>query len=160
MPDLERIRNWTQSTGGRVACVAIGVAGVVALAFALRSYFGDSAAASASSGRVFVCAETGKPFSYTLVRGDTVPVTSPHSKKNTGFPAEMCSWTADGQVRSEPIPVLLEEYRGRKEPTFCPDCGRRVVVRNPPAMPGAKAPATKAEFAKQPGRPAAVTERD
>ena len=58
-------------------------------------------------------------------------------------------WTKDGKIKQDPTPVLLNEYAGKPGPTFCPDCGRRVVAHNPPPVIGAKPPPTKEEYAKR-----------
>lgn len=151
MSRMDRFREWTRTPAGRIVSVAVAAAGLFAAFVSVRSYLGGSAGAVASSERTFVCAETGKPFGYMLVAGDTLPVASPHSGKKTGYPAESCNWTADGQVRAEPVLVLLEEYKdkGKRPPTFCPDCGRRVVARNPLAVAGERPPPTKAEYEKR-----------
>ena len=76
----------------------------------------------------------------------TMPVLSPFSGKNTGYPAELCYWTKDGSIKTDPTPVLLNTYIGDNSPTFCPDCGRLVVGHNPRAVAGAHAPPTKQEW--------------
>jgi len=48
------------------------------------------------------------------------------------YPAELCFWNKDGSVRTKPTFVLLNTFRGEKGDTICPDCGRKVVPRNPP----------------------------
>jgi hypothetical protein len=142
---VARARDWANSPTGRVvvAGAALVAAGVVFLI--ARSYLSVSDAARVSADRQFICAETGKPFDHTLVRGETIPLLSPHSGKKTGYPAELCYWTRDGGTRPDPVPVLLELYRGGRGPTYCPDCGRRVVGHNPYPQPGAKPPPTQAE---------------
>ena len=105
---------------------------VIALGLVGYSAFGrKSEAEKASSQRVMICSETMKTFEYTLKEGDTFPVRSPYSKKNTGWPAEKCYWTRDGQAKRAPTYVLLNQYIGKEGPTICPDCGRKVVERNP-----------------------------
>jgi hypothetical protein len=68
------------------------------------------------------------------------------SGKKVGYPAELCYWTADGKLRSEPVPVLLNEYRGQKGPTFCPDCGRLVRPQQSQPYPNAKPPPLKKDY--------------
>ena len=102
---------------------------------------------------MFICAETGKPFEYTIKRGDTLPVKSPHSGKNTGWEAEKCFWTADGKFKSEPTYVLLNEHSGKPGATFCPDCGRLVVRFNPPPTAGATPPPKESEMKDRKARP-------
>jgi hypothetical protein len=78
--------------------------------------------------------------------GDQIPVKSPHSGKSTGYPAELCYWTKDGVIKSEPTAVLLRSHLGERSPTFCPDCGRLVVGHNPRPSQGDKPPPTQAEY--------------
>jgi hypothetical protein len=96
---------------------------------------------------VYVCSETLKPFDYELKVGDTIPVLSPYTGRQTGYPAEMCSWTKDGTVKERPTAVLLNSFAGKPEPTFCPDCGRLVVPHNPAPQAGAAPPVTKDKYA-------------
>ena len=56
---------------------------------------------------------------------------SPYTNKKTGYPAEKCFWTRDGKRKAEPTYLLLNEHRGKKGPTICPDCGRIVYPHNP-----------------------------
>jgi hypothetical protein len=65
---------------------------------------------------------------------------------NTGYPAEACYWTADGGTKTEPTWVLMNAVLGKPGPTFCPDCGRLVVARNPMPGPGVKPPPTQQEL--------------
>jgi hypothetical protein len=126
--------------------VAIGGA-VVALGVCLFSVMGSLGGTGVASNRGnFVDAETGRAFAHTLVRGETMPVVSPYSGKRTGYLAEMCGWTRDGKVRSEPVPVLLNQAAGKPGPTFCPDCGRLVVANNPAAAEGMTPPPTESEY--------------
>lgn len=97
--------------------------------------------------RIFVDATTGLGFRHELELGETIPVEAPSGGK-TGYPAELCYWTKDGQPKSDPTPVLLNSYIGKPGPTFCPDCGRLVVPRNPMAMPGMRPPPTREEWEK------------
>jgi len=87
-----------------------------------------------------------KPFKHTLAPGEGIPVMAP-SGNRTGYPAEACYWTKDGKPKSEPTYVLLNVWKGSKDPTFCPDCGRLVVPLNPIADPSRRPPPTKAEYA-------------
>jgi hypothetical protein len=130
----------------KAAITALAVIGAVGSFLFLRNYLGQSPAGAASADRVFMCAETGKSFNYTLRRGDTLPVRSPHSGRNTGYPAELCNWTPSGGVSDTFTPVLLNSVLGKSDPTFCPTCGRLVVPHNPPADPNRKPPPTRAEY--------------
>jgi hypothetical protein len=112
-----------------VVVVAVGV-------WSVWRFFASTPAVAASTRGQFVCAQTGKPFELTISPGITIPVHSPYSDSKTGYPAEFCYWTADGQIRSKPVHVLLNSYIGKREPTFCPDCDRLVRARNPQPVPG------------------------
>ena len=125
----------------------IGAAAVLML-FVLWSNLGDSAAVASASERPYICAKTGQTFTYHLKKGDVTPVASPHSGENTGYPAERCFWTRNGQVKDEPTFVLLNAYAGKSEPTFCPDCERLVVGLNPAPMAGDKPPPLRGEYRK------------
>lgn len=130
--------------GTVAAIVCVLAAGT--LLMEARSYFQSSTQLADNSTRWFVDAETRQPFQQKLEMGMQVPVKSPFTKKTVGFPAELCYWTKDGKPRKEPTPVLMNMDIGVEGPTFCPDCGRLVVGRNPAPEPTSKAPPTKAEY--------------
>ena len=139
------VREFFQTPAGK------GVAGVfVAVAVCAAGYVllhgNGSAEIDALNTRYFVDAENGKSFSANLEKA-TVPMTSPFSGKKTAWPAELCYWTKDGKPKTDPTPVLLNEYKGKQEPTFCPDCGRLVVGHNPQPSPNGRPPPTQAEYA-------------
>jgi hypothetical protein len=139
------LREFLNSPRGKVLTFgAAFVLLVVALAVIWRS-LGPSEAAGISRHRVFVDAKTGKTFNHSLEIGETIPVEAPSGGK-TGYPAELCYWTREGSLKSSQTYVLLNQYKGDRSPTFCPDCGRLVIQLNPPAIPGDKAPPTKAEY--------------
>src|SRR5687767_10944015 len=104
MPNL---RDFMDSPAGKTTAVALVLVALVAVYLSVRANFGPSSAAALSKDRTFICSQTQKPFEYTLKLGDQVPVKSPHSGKNTGYPAELCYWTKDGQIKTDPTPVLL-----------------------------------------------------
>lgn len=122
-----------------ITLAALGVGG-----WNLKNLLSSSEAGAGSARRWFVCTETKKAFQLDLQIGMTIPVKSPYSGKETGYPAELCYWNEDGSIRKEPTPVLLNRYLGDKSPTYCPDCGRLVVLRNPPPEAG-KAPPKKTD---------------
>ena len=126
------------------------VGGAVLAVSAWRS-LGGGGFAEAAARRTFICSATGKPFTHELAKGDTIPVASPHSGKPTGYPAELCYWTADGRTKDEPTPVLLNTHAGLPGATFCPDCGRLVVGHNPKPAPGDRPPPTKAQMPARAG---------
>jgi len=142
---VEAVRDFLNTGKGRIVTYAGVAAAAIVLLLVLRSVLGDSEAAAQSKNRIFIDAETGKPFEHELKVGDVIPVMAP-SGKTSGFPAELCFWTADGKLKDKPTPVLLNQFLGRPEPTFCPDCGRKVVMHNPrPSTPG-NPPPTQAEY--------------
>ena len=114
----------------------------------LKGFFAPSPEVAQANDRIYICSETGKSFHVSLsdLDGKTVPIYSPYSHKNTGYPAELCYWNADGTPKKDPTPVLLNSDIGKPEPTFCPDCGRLVVGHNPMPVPGRQPPPTQAEM--------------
>ena len=142
---LEGLRRFFRTKAGQGVAVGLTAVALVLAVISVRANLGASAAAYANE-HVFICAETKKPFEYELVAGDRIPVRSPHSGKESGYPAELCYWTKDGKTKDEPTPVLLNNYLGKTDPTFCPDCGRLVVGHNPLPQPGSKPPPTQAEY--------------
>jgi hypothetical protein len=143
---VEAVREFLNSDKGRwVTYAAVGVA-VVALLLVVRGSVGDSEAVAASKDRPYICAKTGKTFTYSMKAGDRVPVASPYSGERTGYRAEPCFWTRDGQIKTEPTYVLLNEYAGKTGPTFCPDCDRLVVGLNPPALVGDRPPPLRTDY--------------
>ena len=146
---ITRIREWLNTPAGLVVMglvvvVVVGMAG----ASVWRS-FGNSAAGDASRQRWFVCADTNQAFQATLELDMEIPLMSPYSHANTGYPAELNYWAADGSILTEPIPVLLNTYKGDNSPTFCPVTGRLVVANNPPAIEGATPPPTREEYSSR-----------
>lgn len=139
------LREFTSTKKGKVVVVLVFIGSLVALYFSIRSSF--SSAAADAANRVFIDAESGKTFTHTIRAGETLPVVSPSSGKNTGYEAEMCYWTSDGKPKETPTYVLLNVYKGSRDPTFCPDCGRLVTGHNPAPAPGMSAPPTKDQYA-------------
>jgi hypothetical protein len=126
-------------------CVALG-------AWMVSWYFRGDTPGSAFS-RMYICTEAGKPFRHEDKEGETQPIHSPHSGRNTGVLAEACYWRADGGTKKEATWVLLNSLAGKSEPTFCPDCGRLVVGHNPRPRPGATPPPTEKEYStREPSR--------
>ena len=141
------LREYVNSKAGYGVAALIGLLGLAVVVWGVKRNFGDSDGASSSRERVFICAETLKPFNHDLKEGEGVPVYSPHSGKQTGYPAELCFWKKDGTVKDSPTAVLLNEWAGKKGPTFCPDCGRLVVAHNPAPHAGSKPPPLKEQYA-------------
>ena len=135
---------------GKSQWIALSVSVVViatVLILVIHNLTAYSTAGEDSRNRWFVCAETGKPFMAHLEVGTSIPVLSPFSHKETGYPAELCFWNADGSIKKDPTPVLLKRFLNPNDnsPTFCPDCGRLVVAHNPPPVAG-HAPPTQEEW--------------
>src|SRR5438067_11057468 len=96
-----------QSTPGRLVAMALVIAAVIVVAwFAKQRYLKPPDQLSARQS-LFIDSETGKSFNYELKEGDTIPVKSPETGKQTGYPAELCYWTKEGTVKETPTPVLL-----------------------------------------------------
>ena len=140
----ERLRQFFDSTAGKITAVVIFLAALLILYVSARP---RNDAANLSARRTFICSETGKPFTAKVEIGMTIPIKSPYSGKNTGYPAELCYWTKDGGVRKEPFPVLLKRsLDATAGPTFCPDCGRLVVGHNPTPSDAKGPPPTEQEY--------------
>lgn len=138
-----------------VVALLVGVAGYVGY-----RTLGPSDAMAASTGRVFIDAETGEAFTHEISVGETIPVEAPSGQK-TGYEAERCYWTKDGQIKQKPTFVLMNRFKGEEGPTFCPDCGRLVTDLNRAPMQGDNPPPTEQEYAAGRGkRPAAAASRD
>ena len=149
---IEKLREFLQTSAGKGIATALVAIGLIVVVVSARSALGPSEAAHLSRGRVFMDAETGKPFNYTVKVGDKFPIEAPSGKKS-GWPAELCYWTKDGKPKREPTYVLLNENAVPRKsgPTFCPDCGRLVTPQNAPASAGLPPPPTQAEY--KPERP-------
>lgn len=124
---------WIREKLGVGGAAGICLVAVVILVYAI--FRGEDVAAVASAQRVYICAETMRTFEYTAKEGDKDPMMSPYSKKKTGWPAEKCYWTREGGAKRLPTYILLNDYVGKEGPTICPDCGRKVVFRNPMPSP-------------------------
>ena len=147
------VRDFLSGRAGKVVGTAGAVVALIAAVVVARDAFGPPRETRNSNDRMFICAETGKPFEYTIKRGDVFPVKSPHSGKNTGWEAEKCFWTGDGKIKSEPTYVLLNEHVDKPGATFCPDCGRLVVRFNPPPTEGVAPPPKESEIKDRKSRP-------
>ncbi len=80
----------------------------------------------------YMCSETAKTFQHRVELGEKIPVESPHSKKKTGYPVEMCyCWDAEGKpTRSEPRYIIHNKWLGKEGDPVCPDCKKPVREHN------------------------------
>jgi hypothetical protein len=142
---IEQFRRFVSTAAGKTV-ICVFVLGLLALAvYSVKAFLNGDTPESAIYS-TYIDAETGQSFRHKNEIGDTIPLKSPFSGKNVGKPAEACYWNKDGTIRSEPYWLLLNSQLGKPEPTFCPDCGRLVVARNPKPEPGSKPPPTKDEW--------------
>jgi hypothetical protein len=132
---------WRQATMAVAILACFGSIG-----WSIWSRVAPNSALEAANDPIFIDAKTGYVFRCKLTAGMSYPVISPDTGQRTGYEAELCYWTKDGQVKKTPTPVLLNQFRGISGPTFCPDCGRLVVAHNPMAVEGHKPPPTEAEY--------------
>jgi hypothetical protein len=77
--------------------------------------------------------ETGELFgNYRLRAGDQQPFPNPSTGRRTLYYTEKCFWTRDGKAKLTPTLVIPNQFMGKPGDAMCPDCGRKVVPRNPP----------------------------
>jgi hypothetical protein len=145
------LREFLAGKGGKVAGIIMFLASIAIVVYSVRHYLGPSEAEKLSDERMFVDSESLKAFPHTLEIGEVIPVKSPFSGNKTGYPAEACYWTKDGQIKNDPTWVLLNETIGKPGPTFCPDCGRLVIGHNPRPSPGDTPPPTEDEYKRAHG---------
>jgi hypothetical protein len=143
---MSRLTAVQNNKTSKTVAVVLSILCVCAALFVIRSFLRGGTPSSVLYD-TFICSETGKTFEHKLRLDEEIPVLSPYSGKNTGVPAEPCYWTAEGGTKDEPTWVLLNELCGKPGPTFCPDCGRLVVHRNPPPGSVAHPPPTQEEYA-------------
>lgn len=142
---MDSLRDFLDTPKGKTVAVSLFVVSLIVIYCSSRSALGPSEAAQLSSRRIMVCSQTLKPFEITIHAGTRFPCKSPHSGRDTGYPAELCYWTRDGQIKEKPTAVLLNSQSGKPGATFCPECCRLVVPRNPPPIAG-KPPPTEQEY--------------
>jgi len=109
-----------------VVALVVAVALVVFQLSGRQPDIGDLASSAPA-----ICSETGEVFERFVAPREAQPWTNPKTDKRTLWPAERCFYTKDGKVKSKPTFVFLKAWLGEKGETICPDCGRRVVLRNP-----------------------------
>jgi hypothetical protein len=142
---VDGIQRATRSAAGKVASVVFIILSLGVGFYVIRNSLKSDTPDSAFSV-TYIDTENGKAFQHRPVAGETSPIVSPYSGKNTGVMGEPCYWTASGQPKTDPTWVLLNEAVGKSGPTFCPDCGRLVVGHNPRPAPGRKPPPTQQEY--------------
>jgi hypothetical protein len=142
---MDSVSAWLKTNAKRkIGALVFGLAALVACVHAINSVRTD--AIDRTRERLFMDSQTGKTFMVELKAGMSIPVISPDTGQATGYPPEECYWNADGTTKTTPTYVILNSYLGKPGPTFCPDCGRLVVPRNPPPIPGRPPPPTRAEY--------------
>ena len=144
---MTRLREFLATDTGRYAAIGATAAAVLLAGWMVLRQLGGGVAAR-SAHRVFIDANTNQTFEFTLTMGETIPVPSPHSGgQRAGYEAEPCYWTRDGKSKSEPTWVLPRaKVDPAAAPTFCPDCGRLVVPRNPMPSGTTAPPPTKEQY--------------
>jgi hypothetical protein len=142
---MNRFWRIPRSKGGMALVLGLIFAALVTYG-SIRAFFQANPAGEASRRRLFICAKTRKSFWFTVQEGTMIPVLSPYSHEATGYEAELCYWTAGGEIKADPTAVLLNSHLGRGEPTFCPDCGRLVVPLNPAPRVGDRPPPRREDF--------------
>jgi hypothetical protein len=139
------MKQWLRSSNGMIVAVVVCVAAICWAAVEVRSVVHDDKPGDPNLV-MYVCSETGKAFPHRNVVGEQIPILSPYSGKNTGYPAVACFWTKDGQVKDDPTWVLMNNQVGKPEPTFCPDCGRLVNPQWFKPTAGSKPPPTREQY--------------
>jgi hypothetical protein len=139
-------REFLRGPVGRGCAVGFLILAVCVVGWSIWSNIKSPQFVTDANSPLFMDSETGQTFHVTLKVGMEIPVNSPYTGRATGYKAELCYWTKDGKPKDEPTAVILNSAMGKPEPTFCPDCGRLVVGRNPPPGPGITPPPTKAEY--------------
>ena len=147
------IREFFETKAGKGVAAALILIALIAIFVSARSNFGETDAEAASRNRTFICSETDKTFDVEIREGMTIPVRSPYSDKDTGYPPELCYWTAEGTISDEPTYVCLNRFKNVPGPTFCKTCHRLVTQDNPAPGPESKPPPTETEYAQRKGSP-------
>jgi hypothetical protein len=142
------VREFLQTGPGRLLSFGAVLVGLCLAGYSIWANFKPSAAEANSRLRWFVNVDTGKPFQVEMTVGQTYPLTCPDTGAKSGYLAELCYWTADGQVKQDPDKVVLNQLLGKHGPTFCPVCHRLVVMHNPNPLddPSLSPPPTEAEW--------------
>jgi hypothetical protein len=144
---MKSLKDILEGGSGKSVAVTLAVVAILVTLYMIKNAI-SSPTVAAERERVFIDSQTGKSFDHELKLGESIPVDAPSGSKS-GYPAELCYWTKDGQPKTDPTPVLLNSWLGKPGPTFCPDCGRLVVAHNPMALPGMRPPPTQEEYQKR-----------
>jgi hypothetical protein len=140
------LREFLHGSSGRAVAIGLLILGLAAVGWSIWTNVRTDPDIAEANSPLFVDSETGQTFHVQLKVGMEIPVESPYTGRNTGYRAELCYWTKDGNTKTDPTAVVLNSDLGKPEPTFCPDCGRLVVGHNPAPGPGMRPPPTKAEW--------------
>jgi len=129
--------------------VKVGVAvGALVVALALIIYQFSSQGpdiSSLASGAPALDSETGELFPRFMAPREVAPWLNTDTGKRTIWPAEPCYYLPDGRIKSKPTYVIPSGI-GFTDAKVCPDCGRKVVSRNP------RPTSQEIEIAKKEGR--------
>jgi hypothetical protein len=140
------VMNWFKTNPWGKLGVIVFV-GLVAVSLGYVGHTSGSAAIDRTHYRTLVDSETGKIYTLKITRGMMIdPAVSPDTGRPTLYTPEECYWNADGSTKIAPTYVILNSLLGKPGPTFCPDCGRLVVLHNP--MPNGQPPPTLREYQK------------
>jgi len=131
-------RDFLRSPSGKYVGIGLVAVGILAAGYSLYANLGGSEVQNDAMNRIFINAKTGKIVHVSMKAGNEIPADC--------YEAELCYWTADGKQKETPTYVLLNQFQGKPEPTFCPDCGRLVKFHNPPALTNSKPPPTKDQY--------------
>jgi hypothetical protein len=111
---------------GLVAVVLLGYAG-----YTLLGNLGSSDSSDVANTRTLMDSETGELFKVELTENfGAFPHKNPKTGTDTLYPIEIC-YARECANKPDGTPVILNAYLGKKEPTFCPNCGALVRVFNP-----------------------------
>jgi hypothetical protein len=141
---IEAIRRFLNSGAGKSVGIVLALLCVGLAVFMFHNVFGRNAAERMAGDRVYICEDGKTTFTHTISPGE--PAYPVKYNGMNGYPAEVCWWTADGKVATQPTYVLLNNLVGKEGPTFCPVCHRLVVGHNPVPQPGSRPPPTEDEY--------------
>lgn len=133
-----------------IGFLAVASVGLMVFFVIRATVFAPASPNEASRRILLIDSQSGEIFSdVRLEAGMSFPMRNPKTGTDTLFPPEACYWTREGKAKANPTYVLVREDIGEKGPTMCPDCGRRVVGRNPMPPPELMIEAYKARAGKE-----------